>query len=133
MHANEFQYSFETLPSITTILKQIVFMMLVEDFFFYWSHRAFHHPKIYPYIHKVHHKYFNSVSICAEFAHPIEFVIANILPTSLGYKFLGSNVHLSTILMWLTMRIFETIDGHCGYEFSWSPYRLLPLSGSSEV
>ena len=26
----------------------------------------------------------------------------------------------------------ETIDGHCGYEFSWSPYRLLPFSGSSE-
>jgi len=23
----------------------------------------------------------------------------------------------------------ETADGHCGYEFSWSPYRLLPLSG----
>lgn len=30
------------------------------------------------------------------------------------------------------MRIFESIDGHSGYEFSWSPYRLLPLSGSSE-
>lgn len=30
------------------------------------------------------------------------------------------------------MRVAETIDGHCGYEFSWSPYRLLPLSGSSE-
>jgi methylsterol monooxygenase/4-alpha-methyl-delta7-sterol-4alpha-methyl oxidase len=25
----------------------------------------------------------------------------------------------------------ETCDGHCGYEFSWSPFRLLPLSGSS--
>ena len=32
----------------------------------------------------------------------------------------------------LIIRVVETIDGHCGYEFSWSPYRLLPLSGSSE-
>lgn len=45
---------------------------------------------------------------------------------------MGSKVHLATIFIWLTIRIFESIDGHCGYEFSWSPYRLLPFSGSSE-
>ena len=33
--------------------------------------------------------------------------------------------------MWIVLRILETTDGHCGYEFSWSPYRLLPLSGSA--
>jgi sterol desaturase/sphingolipid hydroxylase (fatty acid hydroxylase superfamily) len=26
----------------------------------------------------------------------------------------------------------ETVDGHCGYEFSWSPYRMLPFSSSAE-
>lgn len=26
----------------------------------------------------------------------------------------------------------ESIDGHCGYDFSWSPYRLLPFSCSAE-
>ena len=30
------------------------------------------------------------------------------------------------------MRICETSDGHSGYEFSWSAFRLLPFSGSSE-
>ena len=30
------------------------------------------------------------------------------------------------------MRIGETIDGHSGYEFSWSPFRLLPFSSSAE-
>jgi len=33
--------------------------------------------------------------------------------------------------MWNIIRITETLDGHCGYEFSWSPFRLLPFSGSS--
>lgn len=33
--------------------------------------------------------------------------------------------------MWGVIRMMETVDGHSGYEFSWSPYRLLPLSGSS--
>lgn len=25
----------------------------------------------------------------------------------------------------------ETQDGHCGYDFSWSPYRLIPFSTSA--
>ena len=50
-------------------------------------------------------------------------------------------MHLATATLWyknsynnirLFMRTLETIDGHSGYEFSWSPYRLLPFSGSSE-
>ena len=45
---------------------------------------------------------------------------------------LGKRVHFTTFAMWIIMRIGETTDGHSGYEFSWSPYRLLPFSGSSE-
>lgn len=51
---------------------------------------------------------------------------------AMGMKLLGNRVHFFTALMWTTIRIFETIDGHSGYEFSWSPYRLLPLSGSAK-
>lgn len=106
--------------------------MLADDFMFYWGHRIFHLPFLYPYIHKKHHEYYNSISIAAEYAHPVEFALNNVLPTSLGYILLGSNIHLISFILYLGIRIFETIDGHCGYEFSWSPYRLLPLSGSSE-
>lgn len=107
-------------------------MMIVEDFIFYWGHRILHTPWLYNKIHKIHHEYYNAISLCAEYAHPLEFSLCNVLPTSAGFLILGSNVHLATFAIWLSMRVFETIDGHCGYEFSWSPYRLLPLSGSSE-
>jgi len=50
----------------------------------------------------------------------------------IGCKILGHRMHLATVAVWLCLRVFETIDGHCGYEFSWSPFRLLPFSGSSE-
>lgn len=33
--------------------------------------------------------------------------------------------------MWHIIRILESLDGNCGYEFSWSPFRLLPFSGSA--
>jgi len=140
-----FRYDVESFPnfikfsSISIIifniskefLTQIVFFMFIEDFSFYWSHRFLHWEKIFPYIHKVHHEYYNTVSIAAEYSHPVEFIVSNIVPTILGAKILDSKVHIVTFFLWLVLRLFETVDGHCGYEFSWSPYRLMPLSGSS--
>jgi len=107
-------------------------MMVVEDFFFYFGHRLLHTPFLYKHIHKIHHEYYNAISLCAEYAHPLEFAFGNVLPSSAGYIILGEKSHLSVFVLWCAIRLFETIDGHSGYEFSWSPYRLLPLSGSSE-
>jgi sterol desaturase/sphingolipid hydroxylase (fatty acid hydroxylase superfamily) len=122
----------DSLPSVFEVIWQTVFFMLVDDFSFYWSHRFLHWDKIYPYIHKIHHKHINSVSVASEYAHPIEFIFGNLLTSNLGPIILGRKTHLFTYLMWVVLRISETTDGHCGYEFSWSPYRLLPMSGSSE-
>jgi len=121
----------ESFPSVKEVIGQVIFFMLCEDFFFYWCHRLLHHPKLYPYIHKIHHEYNITISIAAEYAHPLEFLFGNILPTNSGPKILGGQVHFATLLIWTVIRLMETVDGHCGYEFSWSPYRLLPLSGSS--
>jgi sterol desaturase/sphingolipid hydroxylase (fatty acid hydroxylase superfamily) len=125
------RFDVETFPDTWEILKQIFFFMLVEDFLFYWHHRMLHHPKIYPYIHKIHHEYNITVSISAEYAHPLEFILGNVLPANIGPKILGSQVHFITYNLWIIVRLLESVDGHSGYEFSWSPYRLLPLSSSS--
>lgn len=120
------------LPSHLEIIWQIVFFMIMEDTCFYWSHRLLHWDRIYPYIHKQHHRYKNTISIASEYAHPIEFLFGNILCMNAGPILLGQKTHIITYTLWMLMRIGETCDGYCGYEFSWSPYRLLPFSGSSE-
>ena len=122
----------DKIPTLSVHLIHLVFYMVCEDFFFYWSHRFLHWDKIYNYFHKIHHKYTHTISIASEYAHPVEFFLSNILPTSSGPLILGLRGHFITYLMWITFSIFESTDGHCGYEFSWSPYRLLPFSGSSE-
>jgi sterol desaturase/sphingolipid hydroxylase (fatty acid hydroxylase superfamily) len=122
----------ESFPESKEIISQIIFFMIMEDVLFYWSHRMLHHPKIYRFIHKRHHEYIDPISIAAEYAHPIENVLANMIPTSIGMHLLGHRVHYVTWMMWLLIRVFETADGHSGYEFSWSPFRLLPLSGSAK-
>jgi methylsterol monooxygenase/4-alpha-methyl-delta7-sterol-4alpha-methyl oxidase len=127
----QFRFDLESFPDYFEIISQIVFFMICEDFLFYWCHRMLHHPKIYPYIHKRHHEYNITVSISSEYAHPLEFIFGNAIPYAAGSKILGSQVHIVTYIMWGIVRVMETVDGHSGYEFSWSPYRLLPLSGSS--
>mmetsp|Transcript_36660 Transcript_36660/g.32854 ORF Transcript_36660/g.32854 Transcript_36660/m.32854 type:complete len:218 (-) Transcript_36660:39-692(-) len=122
---------FESFPGYLEIIGQIVFCMLMEDFTFYWIHRFLHYPPMYKRIHKIHHEYYDTVSISSEHAHPLEFVFGNLLPSVMGFKLLGGKMHICTMFMFSTIRSLETIDGHCGYEFSWSPFRLLPLSGSS--
>lgn len=127
----KFKMETSEFPTTLEFIFQIIFFMICEDFTFYWSHRTLHHKSLYPYIHKIHHEYNNPISVSSEFAHPIEFVLANMLPNAVGSKILGSRVHLATYLLWVCFRVMETLDGHSGYEFSWSPYRLLPLSGSA--
>jgi sterol desaturase/sphingolipid hydroxylase (fatty acid hydroxylase superfamily) len=127
----EVRFSADEFPSSWEIIVQIIFFMLVEDFCFYWAHRLLHHPKIYNYIHKKHHEYNTSISVASEYAHPFEFLFSNILPTSVGPMLLGYKMHFFTQLCWYVLRVNETIDGHSGYEFSWSPFRLLPFSGGA--
>ena len=122
----------EDLPTPLTLALTITFFMLVEDCIFYWTHRLLHWKVIYPYIHKMHHTHGTTVGIAAEYAHPIEFIFGNMLPTAAGPVILGPNVHLLTVFAWYVIRFGETLDGHCGYEFSWSPFRLIPFSGSAE-
>ena len=79
----------EQWPSRTTVIKQIVFFMCMEDLLFYWAHRLLHLPSVYPYIHKRHHEFKDTISIASEYAHPVESFLANTLPTVAGYKMLG--------------------------------------------
>lgn len=124
----EWSYSVDELPSSSRLALTVLFCIMVEDMTFYWGHRFLHTKTMYPYIHKIHHEYKVSVSIAAEYAHPIEYILGNILPTVLGIKILRSQVHYCTAIVWFLIRSGETLDGHCGYQFSWSPYRLIPFS-----
>lgn len=136
IHANEykcpFSFDIESLPTPMTLLVTAPFFMIVEDCTFSSIHWLLHRKWLYPYIHKIHHTHITPVGVAAEYAHPLEFALGNILPTTIGPLLLGKHVHLFTVIVWYIFRAGETIDGHCGYEFSWSPYRLIPFSGSAE-
>eukprot|EP00475_Leptophrys_vorax_P044076 TRINITY_DN8698_c0_g2_i3.p1 TRINITY_DN8698_c0_g2~~TRINITY_DN8698_c0_g2_i3.p1 ORF type:complete len:114 (-),score=24.53 TRINITY_DN8698_c0_g2_i3:59-400(-) len=59
-----------------------------------------------------------------------QFIFGNLVPFLLGPMIV--HAHLYTFLMWGLVRVSEAVDGHCGYEFPWSPFRIVPFSGSAE-
>lgn len=123
---------YEDLPDLKTLFLHLGIFLVCEDFTFYWAHRILHIKSIYPYIHKIHHQYRLVVGISTEYCHPFEYVVANLLASSSGALLMGKNTHLFTYYIWVFIRICETTDGHSGYEFPWSPYRLLAFSAGQE-
>lgn len=116
------------LPSWSTIGAVIFGCIVVEDFYFYWIHRALHWGWLYQKIHKVHHEHTAPFGIAAEYAHPVETAILG-LGTILG-PLLFCN-HLLTLWAWLIVRLFQTIEVHSGYNFPWSLNRYVPLWGGA--
>ena len=118
-------------PTHFEFFYQTTFFIICEDFFFYWTHRFFHIKSIYPLFHKIHHKYQNTISVSAEFTHPVEFLIGNLFPSAIGPLILGSRVHIGTYALWLVLRIWKTTEAHSGYDFPITPFGCLPFTGSS--
>lgn len=128
----KYQKSLSSWPSGLTIFWQFMFFMLVQDITFYWSHKTLHHPLLY-WIHKKHHEHTTTITLASTYAHPIEYIFGNTLPTGLGYHILSkfSHVHYVTIVIWIIFRSMETCDGHSGYDWTWSqmafnPWKLGP-------
>lgn len=118
-----------TLPKWYIIIGQFVFFVYLDDFVYYWFHRAMHWKFLYRRIHSVHHRIIVPWAVCAHYMHPVEFLItvANVL---LGPILLGS--HVVTIWLWVLFRQWIAAEGHCGYDFPWNPSRLFPFyEGSS--
>ncbi|CDW78371.1 sterol desaturase family protein [Stylonychia lemnae] len=127
----KFRFDLESFPTTTEIFSQVCIMMLVEDFSFYFIHWFMHNRYIYPYVHKRHHEFRVNVACCFNYFHPIDLFLEGMLPTAIGHAILGKRMHYYTYFCWYIFRVLESMDGHSGYEFPWSPFRLIPFSGSS--
>lgn len=46
--------------------------LIIHDTYFYWMHRALHHPKLFKAAHLIHHKSTNPTPFAALSFHPIE-------------------------------------------------------------
>lgn len=112
--------AYRELPSLSTAALHFFGIVIIEEVLFYYSHLLLHQPYFYKRIHKLHHQFTAPVGTAAEYAHVIEFILSNIVPVMAGPLIV--RCHVMTMWLWVFIAIQATINGHSGYEFSFSPF-----------
>ncbi|KAJ1665731.1 C-4 sterol methyl oxidase [Coemansia sp. RSA 1813] len=116
-------------PSWLRVLFQVCVFFVIEDFYHYWAHRLFHYGILYKRIHKVHHEHTAPFGIVAEYAHPLETAVLGqgTIAGPLFFNYFIEQVHITTMLIWIAARLWQTVEAHCGYDFPWSMSHWLPF------
>ncbi|KAJ2039137.1 C-4 sterol methyl oxidase [Coemansia sp. RSA 2337] len=116
-------------PSWVRVAFQVCVFFVIEDFYHYWAHRMFHYGFLYKRIHKVHHEHTAPFGIAAEYAHPIETAVLGqgTIAGPLLFNYFIEQVHITTMLVWIAARLWQTVEAHCGYDFPWSASHWLPI------
>ena len=101
------------MPDPLTVAWHMVVCVLCEDLLFYWSHRTLHIGFLYTAFHKRHHEHHTPFSLGAEYAHPVESIIGNIVPFLSGPFVTGC--HMYEVCLWFAIRMTKTAEAHSGY------------------
>lgn len=102
-----------SLPSWVDLIRDITVCIFANETIFYFSHRLLHNKKLFRLIHRKHHTFRQVRPVSSEYAHPLENLL-NVIAMYAGLVIMGS--HFLTWVLWVAMRIYETNDGHSGYE-----------------
>ena len=111
-----YQLDFVTISSTTSVkgLVHLVAMFLVQDTYFYWTHRWFHWAGVYKMVHEPHHRS-RQPSFWTSFAfHPLEALIQAI---GLPLLALGFYLEWWAVISFLSIMTFMGVVNHLGHEF----------------
>ncbi len=91
----------------------VAVLMFVHDAYFYWMHRAVHHPKLFSWIHKVHHISNNPTPWTSFSFNATEAVLEMaIIPLIL----MIIPMHFGAVLIFFFLSLAFNVLGHLGYE-----------------
>ena len=91
----------------------IFFALFIQDTYYYWLHRWMHLPKVYRYLHLVHHKSVHTSVFTSFSFHPTETVLqALILPVII----MVLPLHVYAILFILVLMTLSAVINHAGVE-----------------
>lgn len=111
------------LPGPLEVLLSVLAFVYLDDFLFYFMHRALHHRVLYRHIHAWHHRIVTPWAITGHYMHPLEYVLTGALALA-GPVLFGC--HVITLWVWIALRQWEAAEGHSGYDFRLSPTHYLP-------
>ncbi|WP_229374310.1 sterol desaturase family protein [Fibrella rubiginis] len=99
-------------------------LVVLHDTYFYWTHRAMHHPRLFKTMHLVHHKSTNPSPWAAYAFHPLEAVVEALIVPIASFIL---PLHGYTIMAFLVFMMVYNVYGHLGWELfpaHWNRHRL---------
>lgn len=97
----------------------LVAMILAQDAYFYWTHRAMHHPRLFRAFHWTHHK---SKAPTPWAAYAFDLPEALVVVAFVPLWAVLVPMHDAAIFAFVTWQIVRNVMGHAGVE-------ILPVSG----
>jgi len=111
------------LPPVWTVAWQLLFFVYLDDFLYYWFHRSMHTRWLYKRVHGWHHRIVTPWAVTGNYMHPLEYGLTGAVAL-VGPLLVGA--HVVTLWLWFVFRQWEAAEGHCGYDFPWTPTHVLP-------
>jgi ring-1,2-phenylacetyl-CoA epoxidase subunit PaaE len=92
----------------------VAVMIIISDAWFYWCHRGMHHPKVYKYVHALHHKSLDVNPYTSTSFHVVEAIVLTVWVLPLVMVMPVSMTALGIVQV---IGTFNNLKSHLGYEF----------------
>ncbi|MGB3710752.1 MAG: sterol desaturase family protein [Erythrobacter sp.] len=91
----------------------VVIYLAVQDTWFYWTHRAMHHPRLFRRFHAVHHEGRTPTAWTSMSFHPLEAITGAIVIPVLVFLV---PIHVALLGLVLTIATVMGVINHLGWE-----------------
>ncbi|MCO4743305.1 MAG: sterol desaturase family protein [Proteobacteria bacterium] len=108
------------LPTLGRIVLELVGQAIIAVLIFYGGHRFLHRKWWMKRVHRVHHEFKATTAFASEYAHPVEFAIANFATLAGGALLLAP--HLASMYLFTVLSVMTILVHHSGYALPWAPY-----------
>lgn len=112
-------------PEMLRVVKDVLACLLLFDMQYFLWHVLHHKVSwLYRFFHKDHHVFTATFSLTTENTSAWEMLSLSFF-TMLNPALLGC--HPLTEMLFFVTNMYLSVEAHSGYEFPWSPHRLVPF------